>query len=171
MLKTLIATGTKTKEYPSDVIECPAITGVKLVAAAGGCRQRQSNITIMDAPTAIAAAVEVSEIFNAQVTPTTEDNICPPANGQGCAKGLFGIKNKITADAPIEATIIGNPSHGETILVSKAIKKIEQKQANKASNFALNPKLTGSRVMYFKNRKYLIGNDALFKHNKALLLH
>lgn len=81
--------------------------GVKLVAAAGGCRQRINSIKKMEPPTAVAAAVEVSEIFNAQAIPTIADINCPPTNGHGWANGLLGIKNRIIAEAPIEATIIG----------------------------------------------------------------
>jgi hypothetical protein len=145
-----MATGTITKEYPKEVTDVPAIIGVKLVAAAGGCRQRITNITKTELPTAVAAAVDVSGIFNAQAIPMIAETNCPPTNGQGCAKGLLGIKNKIIADAPIEATIIGYPGQGEIILVVKAMKKMEQKQARRESSLALILKLTGSTKRYLK---------------------
>jgi len=78
------------------------------------------------------------------------DTICPPIIGHGCASGLPGIKNRIIADAPMEATIMGWLGQGEIIFVIKAMKKIEQKQAIRESNLALRLKLTGSTVRYFK---------------------
>jgi hypothetical protein len=51
----------------------------------------------------------------------------------------------------MDATIIGYPGQGEIILVIKAMKKIEQKQARRESNLALMLKLTGSIVKYFKD--------------------
>lgn len=76
--------------------------------------------------------------------------ICPPTKGQGCASGLFGMKNKMITDAPIDATISGWLGQEEKILVIKAIKKIEQKQAINESIFALVLKLTGSILKYLK---------------------
>ena len=60
------------------------------------------------------------------------------------------------ADAPMDATIIGQPGQGEIILVIKAMKKIEQKQARRESNLALILKLTGSTVKYSRKRNILI---------------
>jgi hypothetical protein len=137
-------------------MDVPAIIGVKLVAAAGGCKQRINNIIRTEPPTAVAAAVEVSAIFKAQATPTTAETSCPPTNDQGWAKGLPGIKKRIMADAPIEATIMGYPGQGETILVIRAMKKMEQKQAIRESNFALILKLTGSIVKYLKKLEIFI---------------
>jgi len=122
--------------------------GAKLVAAPGGCRQRNINIRRIEAPTAVAAAVDMSVIFNAHAMPTTADINCPPTKGQGWAKGLPGIKNKIMADAPIEAIIIGLSIQGEVTRVIRAIKKIEQKQASSEIVLALVLKLTGSTVKH-----------------------
>jgi hypothetical protein len=46
----------------------PAIIGVKLVAAAGGCKQRINNIIRMEPPTAEAAAVEMSVKHNENIS-------------------------------------------------------------------------------------------------------
>jgi len=71
------------------------------------------------------------------------------------------------ADAPIEATIIGYPGQGESIFVIRAMKKIEQKQANIESNLALMLKLTGSIEKDLKKRNGIIVNNQEnnYKHN------
>ncbi len=47
----------------------PAITGASAVAAPGGCRQRNNNISSTEPPTATAEAVAVSVIYKAQLMP------------------------------------------------------------------------------------------------------
>ena len=121
------------------------------MAAPGGCKQRKNNITKIDPPTAADAAVAISGIFNAQVTPITAEHICPPANGQGWASGLFGIKNRMIAEAPIEATIIGYSGPRANMRVIRAIKNIEQKQAIKDMVLPFKLRLTGSTVRKRKN--------------------
>jgi len=51
---------------------------------------------------------------------------------------------------------MGYPGQGETILVIRAMKKMEQKQAIRESNFALILKLTGSIVKYLKKLEIFI---------------
>ncbi|TXK93040.1 hypothetical protein BMR10_16805 [Methylococcaceae bacterium CS4] len=114
----------------------PAITGASAVAAPGGCKQRNNSITRIEPPTATAEAEAVSGILSAQLIPINAEHNCPPINGQGWAKGLLGIKNKITADAPIEATIIGELETPIVAWVIRAIKNIAQKQASKERIFA-----------------------------------
>ena len=90
----------------------------------------------MEPPTATAEAKAVSVIWRAQLMPINAEQSCPPINGQGWAKGLLGIKNKITSDAPIDATMIGEPETPMSAWVITAIKNIAQKQASKEIIFA-----------------------------------
>lgn len=85
----------------------PPITGTKAVAAPGGCKQRSKSIAQILTLTASAQANQKGETYNAQLIPTKEDIECPQKNDQGCAKGLSGAKSKITTDAPIEASKMG----------------------------------------------------------------
>ena len=114
----------------------PAITGASAVAVAGGCRQRNISMTSTEAPAATAAEEAVSVILRAQLMPIKAEHNCPPIKGQGWAKGLLGIKNNITAEAPIDATIIGEFETPITVWVKSAIKNIAQKQASNDRIFA-----------------------------------
>ena len=94
-----------------------ATTGAKAVAAPGGFMQRKNCISKIEPPTAEAAASEGSCMLMVQLTPTNAEIRCPPVNDQQVAKGLCGVKNKITADAPIEQTNMGNWGKGVSVAV------------------------------------------------------
>ena len=124
----------------------PAITGASAVAVAGGCRQRKISIASTEVPAATAAEDAVSVILRAQLIPINAEHNCPPINGQGWAKGLLGIKNKITAEAPMDATMMGALETPMIAWVIMAIKKMAQKQASKERTFAFKFSCTGSTV-------------------------
>ncbi len=86
----------------------PPSTADSATAPLGGCMQRSANMKAIDTPKAKAAAMAMSLIKSAKVTPTTAAIVLPPIIDQGCAKGLAGTANNKTAEAPIGAIKNGN---------------------------------------------------------------
>ena len=150
-MATFMPTGINTKPYPSAVIGSPAIIGVKAVADPGGCKHLNSSMARTLAPTAKADAKAVSVKAWAHATPIVADMSCPPTSGQGCASGLLGMINKITADAPIEATIIGYAVFELYSCVIYAVSKMALKHETTEMSLPLRLKLIGSTVIKRKN--------------------
>jgi hypothetical protein len=98
------------RDYPSALAIQQAVNtqGQTTTSAAHRIGISKQDIELaLEPPAAVAAAEAVSVIYSALLIPINAEHNCPPTNGQGCARGLLGIKNKITAAAPIDAMRIG----------------------------------------------------------------
>lgn len=82
---------------------------IALSAAAppGGCSDRVKVMAIIATETAMPAARNGWPTSLPTTTPTSAEIVLPKTIGQGWARGLAGITNNNTADAPIGATMNG----------------------------------------------------------------
>ena len=78
----------------------------------------------IESPTASAAASQICGIQRAQRMPTLAEMRCPPTKGQGLATGLWGMANRITADAPMDAKSVFKPPPSMVKLASQPVRKI-----------------------------------------------
>jgi hypothetical protein len=77
--------------------------------------------------TANAQANQNGVTYKAQVIPVIAEIKCPQKNDQGWANGLSGANNKITTDAPIDASNTGElgAKYAELLTITKTQKKLD----------------------------------------------
>ncbi len=79
----------------------------------------------------------------AQRMPINEEMKCPPTKGQGLATGLWGMANRITADAPMDAKSVFKPPPSMVKLASQPVRKIANPATKAVRIFSANAQREG----------------------------
>ena len=79
----------------------------------------------------------------AQRMPTLAEIRCPPTKGQGLATGLWGMANRITADAPMDAKSVFKPPPSICWLLIHPVTKIANPATKAVRIFSANAQREG----------------------------